>query len=141
MFCHALWMSGDVKGLLCCSDTAKVKSFSTLNLVSQYFYLESLPFLKLPNIYVKPCHVCFRSDLFWNNMGFFEEVYRIRARSSFYGKYGRFSSFWGLYMYVYMFVYIMYMYMYIYAHVCMCVCIYTYTCTWYFSVLHRKRMA
>lgn len=31
--------------------------------------MESLTFLKLPNIYIKPCHMCFRNDLFWKSVG------------------------------------------------------------------------
>lgn len=69
MFCCVLSLSGDRKGLLCCPDMAKVKFLSTLKLISQCFYLESLPFLKLPTTYMRSCHMYFRNDLFWKNVG------------------------------------------------------------------------
>ena len=69
MLCPVLSLSGDRKGLLCCPDMAKVKFLSTLKLISQCFYLESLPFLKLPTTYIRSCHMYFRNDLFWKNVG------------------------------------------------------------------------
>lgn len=64
-----LFVSGDIKGLLHCPDMAKAKEIPFhFILISQWFCLESLPFLKLPNIYVRTCRIYFRSDLFWKNV-------------------------------------------------------------------------
>lgn len=68
---RVLFVSGDVKGLLRCPDMAKAKEIPFhFILISQWFCLESLPFLKLklPNIYVRTCRIYFRSDLFWKNV-------------------------------------------------------------------------
>lgn len=93
--------------------------------------MESLPFLKLPNTYIKPSHIYFRNDLFLEE---FEEICRIRARKAHFVENVVDFLVSEACMYVYVCVY---MYVYVYMYIYIYTCIYT-VC---FSVLHIKKRA